>query len=168
MRIVTRMYMLMVVVIFVCLGMYSLAFAGEEVWQLIGKSSDNKAILSIDMHSITVLKPDFVGVTEKREPSPERIAELKKEFDESVKKSEEETGTKVEDPDGAFDILVKNAVRTIDYIFGCKNDTYQPVSNAGINFVFTVPPDGAERSIKDIVCKKAESEKRGVGESEKP
>jgi len=139
----------------------STCFAGDISWQVIGKSSDKKAIMSIDPQSIAVTHPDVVHVLVKKELSEEMIAALKEGFDESVQKAGKETGTKVDDPEEVFRIYIKNEKqpRTIYYIFSCKDNTYSTRTGGNITFVYPVPAAGAEKDIKEIVCKEAEKER---------
>ena len=125
------------------------ANAEEREWRLMGKTDNGKFLLYIDTKSISYGSESIFTIRVKKEVSPEA-------FYESVKKAEEESGAKFDDPEGLYKIILKTDSKEYLYEIDCQKSEWRniPLRTSGVNIVTVSPilPGSAEEKIKKEFC----------------
>jgi hypothetical protein len=125
------------------------ANAEEREWRLMGKTDNGKFLLYIDTKSISFGSENIFTIRVKKEVSPEA-------FYESVKKAEEESGAKFDDPEGLYKIILKTDSKEYLHEIDCQKSEWRniPLRTFGFNIVTVSPilPGSAEENIKKEFC----------------
>lgn len=125
------------------------ANAEEREWRLMGKTDNGKFLLHIDTKSISFGSENIFTIRVKKEVSPEA-------FYESVKKAEEESGAKFDDPEGLYKIILKTESKEYLYEIDCQKNEWRniPLRTSGVNIVTVsaILPGSAEEKIKKEFC----------------
>lgn len=127
------------------------ANAEDKEWKLMGKTDNGKFLLYVDTKSISYGSESIFTIRVKKEVSPEA-------FHESVKKAEEVSGTKFDDPEGLYKIIVKTESKEYLYEIDCEKNQLRdiPLATSSINIVTvsSISSGSAEENIKKEFCKK--------------
>lgn len=132
--------------------------ADENEWKLMGKTANKKLLLYVDMKSVTYISEDIVRFKVRKEYSEEGLQERKESYKEQIKKAEEESGTKIDEPDKLFEMIIKSEKIEQLYDIDCKNNEVKrhPPTRSAINIVVVDPiaPGSTEDHIKNELCRK--------------
>lgn len=140
---------------------FSAQAPGENTgWRPLGKTDEGQMYLSYDPQTVKQTSKGFAQCLVRKELTPEGVKAFREKYNGMVRKAEQESGSKVEDGDTLFKLLVRGETKVYTYKMNCTESSYTIGNEAGvfsnILLMYPVREGTAEDRLKQKVCSPAQ------------